>query len=423
LRKSLIWQDRRAVEEAEWLQKRFSLDDRIRYLGVDLPLDSTTIPARVLWLKEHEPQIFNEAIVILQPKDFLTFKLTGKLATDVISCKTIINFSTNAYEPEYLKAAGIPMHIFPEPHQPQDVIGETICFPQIGLPAGIPVVAGTIDAWANILGSGVTKPGLASETAGTSEVLSVVGEHIVTTNRFNVIPSFDHVIYNGPMQAGGGALNWFANIVLDEDKIQDERSIINKWSSQLEEVPCGSEGLIFLPYLQGERTPIWDSRARGVFIGLNFSHTQSHLARAIMEGVSCNVRHVAETIEEIGGISITAIHISGGAAKSRLWNQIKADMLGRQITQVVELETCNLGAALLAGIGVGLFTDYTTAAENSVRYGEIYYPNPQRHSTYQEVFAVYKDIYPLLKDVFPRLSWKQLEETDLNNHMEEQRYE
>jgi xylulokinase len=351
LDRSIIWMDRRAFIEAEWLQQTFCEADRIRYLGVNLPLDSTTIPARLLWLIKNKPGIMAKAKVTLQPKDYINYKLTGIIATDVVSCKTIINLKTQKLEPEYFSRTKIPLDIFPTIFQPTAIIGVTNGNEELRIPNGISVVAGTIDAWANILGSGVVNPGQAAEVSGSSEVLSVVSERIVYTDRFNVVPSFDHVILNGPTQSGGGSLDWFADIVLgstNEESIS-RKELLDKWYKNLKQVPAGSHGVIFLPYLQGERTPIWDSKARGGFIGLNSAHDQLCLVRSILEGVAFNMRHVLDTIEDLGGICVESICISGGGSKNDFWNQIKADVTGKKLRRPLVLDTTSLGAAMLFG--------------------------------------------------------------------------
>jgi xylulokinase len=400
---AIIWQDRRAAEQAEWLQRTFPPAERGRYLGVVLPLDSTTIPARYLWLKQNCPEKLEQTATILQPKDYLNYKLTGAIATDMVSCKTIVNLVTGEYDPDYFEKAGLALDRFPVPVQPTTLIGRTRGDPESGLPPGIPVVAGTIDAWGAILGSGVTEPGQAAECAGTSEVLSVIGKNIVLTDRFNVIPSFDQVILNGPMQAGGGALDWFAEVIQPSGK-QNRRQLYEAWFEAVESIPPGSLGLVFLPYLQGERAPIWDSHARGAFVGLSASHQQPHLARAVLEGVAFNVRHVVETIESIGNTTVERIHISGGGASSDMWNQIKADVTERPLVRPQELETSVLGAAMLAGIGIGLYRGFIDASKRAVQYDREYTPDISKQDVYRSVFEVYKSLYPSLQTAFSRLS-------------------
>lgn len=401
---SIVWQDRRASDEAEWLQTVFSAEDRIRYLGVNLPLDSSTIPARVLWLLKHEPEKMHKAKVMLQPKDFINFRLTGVAATDVVSCKTIINLNTNKFDPEYFEKAKIPLAIIPPAYQPISIIGSTKGHTAIGLPDGIPVVCGTIDAWTTILGSGVVSPGQAAQVSGTSEVLSVVSESVVNTDRFNVIPSFGQVIFNGPTQSGGGSLEWFANILLGgEVPAKQREEVFRKWFKDIHTIPAGSHGVIFLPYLQGERAPIWDSKARGGFIGLNTTHGQLSLVRAILEGVAFNMRHVLDIIEEVGHITVDTIHIAGGGAKNEKWNQIKADILNREILRPQVLDTTSLGAAMLGGIGVGIYSDYAHAAASAVRYQTRYIPEKGNHEVYEKAYLNYRELYPRLQTLFPRM--------------------
>lgn len=402
---SIVWQDRRASDEAEWLQATFSAEDRIRYLGVNLPLDSSTIPARLLWLLKNEPEKMRDAKVVLQPKDFINYKLTGIAATDIVSCKTIINLTTLKFDPEYFRKATLPLGIIPPVYQPTAIIGYTKGNEAIGMPNGIPVVCGTIDAWTTILGSGVVMPGQAAEVSGTSEVLSVVSESVVNTDKFNVIPSFGHVIFNGPTQSGGGSLEWFANIILGAEAASRKReAIFRKWVKDIHTVPAGSHGVVFLPYLQGERAPIWDSKARGGFVGLNTIHDQLSLVRSIMEGVAFNMRHVLDTIEQIGQIQVDTIHIAGGGAKNEIWNQIKADIFNRELLRPLVLDTTSLGAAMLGGIGVGIYSDYAQAAASAVSYTTRYVPDQVNHDVYEKAYLNYRELYPRLQTLFPQMN-------------------
>lgn len=405
LRRAIIWQDRRATEEAEWLRSRISPDAQIRFWGTLLPIDSSITPARILWIKKHEPATLEATDRMLQPKDYLNFKLTGEDATDLVSSKTMTNLKEKRYCDEFFSLLAIPKSIMPVAHEPHEVIGEvsTTAAAETGLTKGTPVVAGCIDAWCNILGVGAIKHGLASDTAGTSEVISVMSCRPVFTQILNVIPSFGLFVLNGPTQSGGDSLRWFRDAFVRQvdDQGASHYDILDK---EVQSVEPGAGGLVFLPYLQGERAPVWDSHAKGVFIGITKLHSRPHFTRAVMEGVAFSVRHVLDTAELVGHLQVSEVRLSGRASQSQTWNRIKADVTGRQLIKTDQLETGTLGAAMLAGIGAGLYRGYEHAAQECVHISAVFEPDIRNHDRYFDLFQVYKDLYPCLKEVFPRLT-------------------
>ena len=236
--------------------------------------------------------------------------------------------------------------------------------------------------------------------------MSVISDNVVNTDKFNVIPSFGKVIFNGPTQSGGGSLEWFAKIILGQESISKNThdKLFTKWFNEVCTVPAGSEGVVFLPYLQGERAPIWDSKARGTFLGLNATHDQITLIRSILEGVAFSMRHVMDTIEDIGNISVKSIHIAGGGARNDVWNQIKADVMNRKIIRPKVLDTTSLGAAMLGGIGVGVYSSYAEAAELTVKFEKQFAPNPETHEIYEKAYSNFREAYPRLQTLFPKMN-------------------
>ncbi|MDI6870099.1 MAG: FGGY family carbohydrate kinase [Bacillota bacterium] len=406
---AIIWEDRRAIEEARWIQQKLRRIDVVKYLGTRLPIDATTLPARMLWLTRNQAEIIAQTWVMLQPKDYLNYQLTGSAAVDRASCKTLINLCENRFYDEYFELLGLPRRLLPVSYEPHGVIGKVsrVAAEETGLAPGTPVVAGCIDAWCGILGSGVSVRGLASDVAGSSEVVTVFSDRPADTTRLNVIPLFDGYILNGPMQAGGDSFRWFKENFAPGTPLEGLPGDLHgydllNWAA--ETAPPGSGGLVFLPYLQGERAPIWDPFASGTLVGLTKSHRFESVTRSILEGVAYAVRHVLETASEVGNLEVSEVRVSGNGASSRVWNQIKADVTGRLVVIPEQLETGVLGAALVAGVGTGIYSSYAEATAQAVRIREVYEPNPVLHDLYSELYDVYRKVYTRLRTVYPQLN-------------------
>ncbi|MDY7040044.1 MAG: FGGY family carbohydrate kinase, partial [Chloroflexota bacterium] len=292
LGRAIIWSDRRAAAEADWLAERITREQALAWTAYPLLADSALPPARLLWLKAHRPADWTHCAHVLQPKDFIALRLTGRAVTDNHSAFTLVNLETGRYDPEYFAFLGIPLTKMPTVLEPHEVVGKVVAeaAEQTGLLSGTPVVCGTIDAWCDIIGCGGVTPGRAVDVAGTSEVVAlitdraVVGESVFASSLLG-----DLYFTGGPTQAGGGALHWLARGFYPE--MGDEPDF-----AQLEtdagSVEPGAGGLIFLPYLSGERAPIWDDAARAAFVGLAAHHARAYCARAVYEGVAFAVRHI-----------------------------------------------------------------------------------------------------------------------------------
>ena len=403
LRNAITYQDRRAIKEAQWLKKRISRKDRVKYLGTDLPVDASFAPARIIWLRKNEAELFEKTHKILQPKDFINYKLTGTMATDTISAKDIIHLGKGTYDKKYLAILGIAEQLLPKAYAPFDIIGSisSKAAKETGLAKDTPVVTGWVDVWCNIIGSGTVYPGLALDISGTSEVINVLTEKkyrgISRLKHFDLMPGV--YLINGPTQAGGDCLKWYKENIMLNPRLSYK--VMEKWAQS---VPPGAEGLVFLPYLQGERAPLWDSKARGAFIGVTKYHTSRHFVRAVYEGIAYSVNHIIELAAQIGNTRIKELRICGGGAESKLWSQIKADVTGKPIAIPEITEAGALGSAMLAGIGIGVFKDYKDAAKKLVRITETIKPDMDNHNSYNKQFEIYKKLYPLLKKTFHQLT-------------------
>ncbi len=414
LRRAIIWRDTRSVLEARWLRKKIGKKRMEKFLGMDLPIQPNWPPARLLWLKRHQPQILQETFKILQAKDFVGYKLTGCFFSDRWCSKGMVNLKTGKVPREFFKVLGISEEIVPEIYKPYEVVGKVRkdTAGRLGIPDGIPVVAGWSDALCGMLATGsFSAAGRAFNITGTSEIVGLTTLSLPRlTYGLMSIPSniTDTVsVLYGPTQSGGDSLKWAGEALMDlEEKTSDEGLSLTGLDSLLSEagsVVPGSKGMIFLPYLQGERAPIWDAHARGLFIGITRTHRRAHFIRSILEGVAYSVRHLLEIAEKSVGKKVDRIRIAGGGAKIDLWNQIRADVTGRCIEKLQVLETGTLGAAMLASLGIGVYKNVKEVSKQMVRVASLVKPAKEHQKQYDKLFKIYKRLYPLLKPVFHKL--------------------
>jgi xylulokinase len=400
LGRAIIWRDRRARAEAEWIGTHISAEQAELWTGSPLLVDVTLPPARLRWLQTHRAEDWDRTRAVIQPKDYVGLQLTGKLATDINSAFCLAEAETGSYHPDYFKALDLPMEKLPPTIPPTGVLGEINRYAAAltGLVEGTPVVAGTIDAWCDTLGGGGSIPGTAIDVAGTSEIIS-----LATDRRFHGQGVFlaelgtEVRFLCGPTQVGGESLRWLAEAFYAE---ASGVANFERLEADAAAIPPGSEGLIFMPYLDGERAPIWDPTARGSLIGLTLSHDRRHMARAVYEGVAFAVRHVLETCEEITEASAERVIACGGGSRSRFWNQVKADVLQRPVVPTVVQESACLGAAILAAVGVGKHESLSTASRHMVRLGEAVRPNPETETCYKMNYAAYRELYPALRPIY-----------------------
>jgi len=408
LGRAIIWSDQRAGAEAAWLAEHITPEQAREWTGSPSIADVTQPPARLLWLKSHRPEDWAHGAGVTQPKDWIALRLTGQIATDHQSGYCLSNPQTKRYHAEYLQTLGIATEKMPPLLAPTDIVGRVTveAAAATGLQAGTPVVAGTIDAWCDIIGCGGASPGQAVDVSGTSEVIALISNHPLqetaaaspqASGVFGAHLLEDLYWVGGPMQGGGGTLLWWAR------GFYGEQPDLQQLAGEASAMPLGADGLLFLPYLRGERAPVWDDRARGAFVGLTDRHTRAHCARAVYEGIAFAVRDILERSQVATGLCAETLHVSGGASRSTLWNQIKADVTGLTVQQGAVYDAACLGAAMLAAIGVRTYSGLAAAAAAMVHPSTVFVPEPVAVARYNELFGTWRQLYPALRSLFPQL--------------------
>ena len=390
---AISWQDRRAEAEAVWLRQEIGAQQLASWLGLDLPIDAGWPPARLLWLSRQRRDLIDRTHKILMAKDYIGCQITGECFSDPWSSKGLIHLTTGAPPADYYRALGLPDSLAPRIFAPHAVVGEVtkLAAEQLGLNVGTPVVCGSSDAVCGMIGTGAVGIGRAAfNLTGTSEMIGRAGGQ--PTDGLLFIPASvtggSPILY-GPTQSGGDSLVWFA-----EFSGQPFEAVM----AAAAEAPPGADGVVFLPYLAGERAPIWDSKARGAFLGLLRPHTFAAGGRAVMEGVAMSVRHVLETAGVEYGADLP-LRIAGGSARSAAWNQIRADVTGLNVEIVEQGGAVTLGAALLAALGVGRFPDLG-AAGALVRIQETVTPRLEYESVYAERYDLFRKAYQALRSLW-----------------------
>ncbi|MCK6627015.1 MAG: xylulokinase [Anaerolineae bacterium] len=413
LHPAIIWADQRSAAACAKLTAALGPE---RYAAVAGTLPAVGFQgATLVWLAEHEPALLAHTHQVILPKDYVRLRLTGEIATEVSDAAStgVFDISRQRWATEILAGVGLPETLFPPVLASTAVAGQLTrqAAAKLGLSAGIPVVAGCADQPAQAIGNGLVAPGLAAvttgsggqvfvplqpakETKGTKENLSPSVPSDPRLHVFNhAVPQMWYVL--GAILSAGLSLRWLRHVT----GLAQAADAYPLLSAEAAAVPPGADGLIFLPYLSGERTPHMDPLARGGFIGLSAYHTRGHLARAVMEGVAFALRQTLEISLSLGG-PVERVIAGGGGAESEVWRQIQADVFGLPLQQSLLSEQAGVGAALLAGVGAGLYPDLPTACRQTVRYGPVTPPNPSRQVQYSEMYARFTQLYPRLRKDF-----------------------
>lgn len=412
LRPAILWNDQRTGVECQWITERLGFS-RLMELVCNPALPGFTAP-KIVWVREHEPQVYEQVAHILLPKDYIRYRLTGEFASEVTDASGMLLLDVRRcrWSDEMLRALDIPKEWLPACYESPVISGRvaTVAAQATGLPAGLPVVGGAGDQAAQAVGSGIVRTGLVSATIGTSGVVFAHTDEVRVEPQgrlhafCHAVPGKWHVM--GVMLSAGGSLRWFRDALGQPEKVAAEligRDPYELLTEEAGRVPPGSEGLVFLPYLTGERTPHPDPNARGAFIGLTVRHTKAHLVRAVLEGVAFGLRDSLELLKGLGQ-SVMQVRASGGGARSALWQQILADVFGVELVTINATEGAAYGAALLAGVGAGIYPSVEEACDCVIRITRRVEPIPENVERYKEYYALYRSLYPTLKPAFDRIS-------------------
>src|SRR6266498_3698648 len=403
LRPAILWNDQRTQSQCDEIHHIIGRERFIQITG-NVALTGFTAP-KILWVKENEPDIFANAKHVLLPKDYVRFKLTGEYAMDKADGAGTVLFDLKSrdWSSEVLSALGIDASWMPKTFEGPEFTGVVTdeAASLTGLKVGTPVAAGGGDQAAQAVGVGAVEPGIVGLTVGTSGVV------FATTPSALIEPegrlhAFCHAVLNlwhfmGVMLSAAGSLQWYRD-TLAADMSFDELL------KEAEAIPPGSEGLQFLPYLSGERTPHPDPLARGAFIGLTLRHSCAHMTRAVLEGVSFGLKDSFTLIQNAGLGAITQVRASGGGTKGALWRQILASVLEAElVTAEGTSEGAAFGAALLAGVGAGAWSDVPSACKAAVKITGSTNPDPAQLEVYHQAYSLYRELYPLLKSSFEKM--------------------
>ncbi len=412
LRPALLWNDQRTAPQVEEIKKKVDLDFFIEVTG-SVPQTGFTAP-KLLWVKEVEPEVYTRARLFLLPKDYVGMRMTGEICTDVndASGTSLFDVGRRRWSSGLFEQLGLDEGMAPPVKESQEVRGELTgeSADELGLRKGTPVAVGAGDAGAGALAAGVVEKGTASVMIGTAGQVVVGSERYVPDHKGRLhtwcqpVPGKWHVI--GAILSAGGSLRWFRDALGSEEKAVAELSGQDPYdllSREAEMAPPGSEGLIFLPYLSGERSPHADPDAKAVFFGLSLRHGKRHMVRAIMEGVAFAFRDSVEAMRDLG-LATGPYRFVGGGARSTLWRAIIADVLDATVEVPEVDEGSSYGAAMLAMVAAGAAKDAGSLAEKLVKSGFAVAPDQERVKIYSRTYAIYRSLYPALKDIFKQLA-------------------
>ena len=412
LRKSIIWCDQRTAAE---------VDEMNRVIGHDKLIEITANPAltgwtaaKILWVKNNEPEIYEKCRHILLPKDYLRLLLTGEYATEVsdASGMQLLDVPNRCWSKEILKALEIDEALLGKVYESAEITGKLTqaMAETLGLCAGTPVVGGAGDNAAAAVGTGVVTDGRAFTTIGTSGVVFAHTSGIAIDKKGRVhtccaaVPGAWHVM--GVTQGAGLSLKWFRDQFCGSEKEAASYMEVDPYyimDQQAAKVPVGSNRLLYLPYLMGERTPHLDPNARGVFFGLSAMHTKRDMLRAVMEGVSYSLRDCVEVFREMG-ISVSDMMACGGGGSSKLWRSMLSDLYGCSVKTASSKEGPALGVAILAAVGTGLYSSVPEACDAIVGVDKVAAPTAENIPEYEKYYQLYRSIYPALKESFQTLA-------------------
>jgi xylulokinase len=408
IRPAILWNDQRTTEECRDIESAVGGRANLIDLVANPALEGFTAP-KILWFRKHESANFDKTVQVLLPKDYVRFRLTGEFATEVsdASGTLLLDVKNRKWSQPLLDKLQLDSGLLPQVYESEEVSGKLTAKSAelLGLKAGVPVVGGGGDQAAGAVGNGIVEPGAISATMGTSGVVFAHSEQVQIDPQGRV-HTFCHAVKGkwhvmGVMLSAGGSLQWFRNHLASAETAVAKALDVDPYDVICDEAakaPLGSEGLFFLPYLTGERTPHCDPFARGSWVGLSLRHGRGHLARAVMEGATFAMRDCLRIIQDMQ-IPVSEIRLSGGGARSKFWRQLQADVYGQEVVTINAEEGPAYGVALLAAVGTGSFNTIQEACK-AVKVVHRIPHEPRAKQYYDEAYPIYRQLYDSLKSDF-----------------------
>lgn len=405
-----IWMDTRASDLCKSVIERIGFDRIFNISGNSFEPSYTT--PKILWFKENKPEIYKNTYKFLQSNSYIAFRLTGAITQDSSQGYGLhmFNMEKGTYDDQLCEELGIERDKLPDIFPSHQVIGTVTveAAERTGLRTGIPVVAGGLDAACGTLGAGVYKVGQTQEQGGQAGGMSICVDRALSHPKLilssHVVPGL--WLLQGGTVGGGGAVKWFSEQLgaseMEQAKLEGS-NVFKVMDDEAEAISQGSDGLIFLPYMAGERSPLWDKNAKGVFFGLGYDKTRAHMIRSVMEGCAYALYHNMKTAEE-SGVKSGILNAMGGAANSRLWTQIKADVTATPIQVPASDTATTLGAAILAGIGTGAYKSFEEAVGRTIQITRLHEPDMKAHDKYMKYYEIYIELYEKLKDSMQKIT-------------------
>jgi xylulokinase len=413
LRRALLWNDQRTAEQCAEIESRAGGRPQLIQLVSNPAFTGFTAP-KILWVRQHEPHLYERTAKVLLPKDYIRFRLTGEFANEVsdASGTLLLNVKERKWSDELLGRLELSKSLLPACHESQEVTGKLhrSAAEALGLPVGTPVVGGGGDQAAGAVGNGIVRPGIVSATLGTSGVVFAHAD-APQTHPEGRVHTMCHAVKGawhmmGVVLSAGGSLQWFRNHFAQAEVELARQRHIDPYELILAEAaqtPPGAEGLYFMPYLTGERHPYSDPNARGGWIGLTVRHGWRHLARAVVEGVTYAMRDCLEIMRDMG-VAPSEARLSGGGARGAFWRQLQADIYGQRCVTINAKEGPAYGVAILAMVGTGAYASVPEACAATIRVVEEIAPCKANVARYNRLYAEYRQLYPALSSHFNRIA-------------------
>jgi xylulokinase len=396
LRPAILWTDQRSTDEVRWLNENYG--ERILKIGYNQANPTWTLP-QLLWVRNNEPEVFEQIHKVMLAKDYLRFKLTGSWETDWIDAlgTLMLDAEKRKWSEELCGYIGLPMKTLPKIVAPTDIVGKVSSHAaaDTGIPEDTPVVAGASDTAAEDYGVGAVNPGqgiIKLATAGNANIMTETPyPHALLLNYYHVVPDLWYTV--AATNSCASAHRWLRDNFFSaeiEKATAQSKDAFDTMDEIAKTVDVGSDGLLFHPYLLGERSPYWDPFLRGDFVGITMQHQKKHFVRALYEGIAFSLLDCVDSITSTeGGLKMEEVRIIGGGSKSDLWRQIVSDAIGLEVLKTAE-DDASYGAALIAGVGIRVYDNEKDAVEKCVKIVNSKKPDPKNHNRYRELFKIYK---------------------------------